>query len=296
MNIEMDWTLARTFLAVARTGSLTAAAQRLGASQPTVTRQVQALEQALGMRLFLRHPRGVRLTERALELVPAAERVEQAVTGFERLAVGVRELLEGSVRIAASEIVGTEVLAPALGVLRSTHPGIAVELVLDNLPSDLTRGDADIAIRLFRPRESELIAKLIGSVAIGFYASRTYLERRGMPTSLTAVLEHELIGFDSKGPLAQAFASVDPRFSADRFVVRTDSLAAHLALARAGCGIAAIQVPIARRYPELVAIETGDSLEAVPFWLVAHEDMRRAALNRVVWDWCQGVLQRYVQA
>ncbi len=296
MNDSVDWALARAFLAVARTGSLTAAAERLGSSQPTVSRQLQALEQALGVRLLVRHARGVRLTERARELVGAAEDIDRAMTGFARVAAGARESIAGTVRVAASEIVGTEVLAGRLTELREAHPGVAVELVLDNVPSDLTRGEADIAVRLFRPREAEVIAKLIGSVEVALFASRSYVDRRGTPASMAALFEHDLIGFDSRGPMARAFLTVDPRLTSERFSIRADSLTAQLAAARAGCGIAAIQVPVARRYPELLRIDLTDETfaSALPFWLAAHEDVHRAAHVRVVWQWCERTLRAYV--
>jgi molybdate transport repressor ModE-like protein len=295
MNDSLEWTSARVFLAVARTGSLTAAARRLGLSQPTVSRHLQALEETLGARLLIRHARGVRLTDRARELVAAAEEVERAMDGFARLAAGVRETIAGTVRLAASEIVGVEVLAPRLGELRDRHPGVEVELVLGNTPSDLSRGDAALAVRLYRPQETALITKLIGSVQLGFFASRGYLERRGRPSSLAALLEHELIGFDSRGPMARLFEAVDPRLTAERFTLRTDSLTAQLAAARAGCGIVATQVPIAARYPELIAIELAETAPAAPFWLTTHLDLRQATHLRAVWDWCEQVLRDYLE-
>jgi molybdate transport repressor ModE-like protein len=294
MNDFLDWTSARVFLAVARTGSLTAAGRRLGLSQPTVSRHLQALEENLGARLLVRHARGVRLTDQARELVAAAEQIERAMDGFARVASGARESIAGTVRLAASEIVGVEVLAPRLAELRERHPGLEIELVLANTPSDLARGDAAIAVRLYRPQESELVSKLVGSAQLAFVASRGYLDRCGTPCSLSALLEHELIGFDSRGPMARLFESVDPRLTADRFTIRTDSLTAQLAAARAGCGVAAAQVSIAERYPELVAIELPEAAPAAPFWLTSHTDLRRAAHVRAVWEWCERVLREYL--
>jgi DNA-binding transcriptional LysR family regulator len=294
MNESANWALpALLLLEVARTGSLTSASQRLGLSQPTVSRQLQALEERLGARLLVRHARGVRLTERARELVTAAEGVERAMDGFARLAAGVRETIAGTVRLAASEIVGVEVLAPRLGELSHAYPDIEVELVLANTTSDLATGDADLAVRLYRPQQSELVSKLIGSVELAFFAAGSYLERRGMPRSLDALLEHTLIGFDRRGAMAGLFAAVDPRLTADRFAIRTDSLTAQLAAARAGCGIAAAQVPIAARYPELVRLELPVAAPAAPFWLTSHADLRRATHVRVVWTWCEQVLRDY---
>jgi molybdate transport repressor ModE-like protein len=295
MHDSLDWTSARVFLVVARTGSLTAAARRLGLSQPTVSRHLAALEDSLGAKLLVRHARGVRLTDKARELVVAAEAVERAMDGFTRMATGVRDTIGGTVRVAASEIVGVEVLVPRLDELRDAHPAIEVELVLANTPSDLAGGDADLAIRLYRPHEAELVTKLIGSVELAFVASQGYLDRRGAPASLDALLEHELIGFEARGPMARLFEAVDPRLTADRFAIRTDSLTAQLAAARAGCGIAAAQIPIAARYPELVTLALPERAPAAPFWLTSHTDLRQAPHVRAVWDWCEQVLRDYLR-
>jgi DNA-binding transcriptional LysR family regulator len=169
-----------------------------------------------------------------------------------------------------------------------------VEFVLGNVPSDLTAGEADIAIRLYRPRVPELIARHVGSVPTGMYASEAYLEHHRSPASMEGLLELDLIGFDSRGPMAEMFASVDPRFTPDRFSIRTDSLTAQLAAARGGGGIAALQRPIAQRYPELRRVLPDFTPPPVPFWLVTHEDLRDAPHVHVAWEWLLDVIVAYV--
>lgn len=289
---SLAWHQIRLFLAIARAGSLGGAASALDTTQPSVSRDLRALEDTLGYALFVRHARGVRPTQEGAALLAAADRVDLAVQGFERAARASQEAA-GTLRIAATEYIGVEVLAPQLDVLRASHPRLAVELVLDNTPSDLTRGDADIAVRLFRPTQPELIARRVAQVPTSLYASRSYLERRGAPADLDALTSHDLIGFDGRGPLANAMAQLDARLTPDAFAIRTDSLMAQLAACRGGAGISVQQQPIARRYPELVPLLPNLALPPLDLWLVAHEDMRQSAVIRAGFTWIEAALTRY---
>ncbi len=293
---SFDWDAIRSFVAVARHGSLTAAAKALGASQPTLSRHVRALEEAVGGPLFVRFARGVRLTERGRALADEAAHVEEAMVRLSRAVSGTRERLAGTVRVAASEIVGVEVVAPALPTLRARHPGLEVELVLDNSPADLLTGQADLAVRLFRPAQADLVARLVGTVPLALYGHRDYLARHGTPTTVDDLLAHTLIGFDPRGPMARAMETVEPRLTPDRFALRTDSLTAQLQAARAGFGLAVLQRPIAQRYPELVAVELAFSPFQVPLWLVTHRDLRTAAPIRAAFTWLEETLAAYAAA
>ena len=291
----MDWTLARTFVAVAEGGSLSAAASRLGLTQPTVSRQVQLLEAELGAPLFVRHGRGVRLTARGEELLEVARPIEEAIVAFERVASGTRQEPRGAVRVAASEIVGVEVLVPELASLRAAHPKVTVELVLDNLPSDLLAGAADIAVRLFQPTQLDLVARKIGEVGVGLYASRSYVAARGAPRSLEALAEHDLIGFDPRGPLGRAMERAVPSARLATLALGTDSLTAHLAAARAGVGLAPLQRPIAARHPELEDVSPPGFQVTLPIWLASHRDVGRGGHVRAVHEWLIEILSRYVE-
>lgn len=288
----LDWQQIRLFTEIARAGSLAGAAAQLATTQPSVSRGLRALEEALGYTLFVRHARGVRLTQEGAALLASAERVAAAVQGFERAARATQEI-DGSLRIATTEYIGVEVLAPQLDALRERHPRLDVELVLDNAPSDLTRGEADLAIRLFRPTQPELIARRVAQVDGGLYASRAYLARRGAPDDLEALLEHDLIGFDARGPMAMAMARVDARLVPAAFAVRTDSLMAQLAACRGGAGIAVLQGPIARRHDALIQVLPTLPLPPLELWLVAHEDMRHSAPIRAGFLWLEEILIDY---
>lgn len=296
LTSSLEWGQIRMFLAIVNAGSLARAATVLGLSQPSVSRDLRILEDALGYALFVRHARGVRLTEEGRALLEAAERVALAVQGFERVALNTQEV-RGTLRIAASEYLGVEALAPALPLLRKLHPRLSVELILDNAPSDLTYGEADIAVRLFRPTQPHLLARKLATIGVGLYASHAYLERRAdIPITLDAIIarEHDLIGFDSRGPMAPAMLKFDPRLTPEAFALRTDSLMAQLAACRAGAGLCAIQHPVARQYPELTQALLPDlALPSLELWLVTHEDMRHSPTIRAGLDWLEAILLKY---
>ena len=179
-----------------RTGSLSAAARLLSTTQPTIGRHVELLEQSLKVTLFARSPNGLRPSLVAQELMAHAEVMEASAAAFLREASGDVEANAGTVRIAASHVVGGEIMPTMLTEFHRAYPRIAIELALSNEPDDLLRGDADIAVRMFRPTQDALIAKRIGSEAIGLYAHRRYAEHYGLPDDLEVVLDHTLIGYD----------------------------------------------------------------------------------------------------
>jgi DNA-binding transcriptional LysR family regulator len=204
---EPGWELFHTFLEVARDGSLSGAARKLALTQPTVGRHIDALEAALGLSLFSRSPRGLTATPAALELVGHAEAMAAASAALRRTASSGARTDRGTVRITASEMIGCEVLPPMLASFRESHPGIVLELALSNRNEDLLRRDADIAVRMVRPRQKSLLARRIGKTPIGFYAHRDYLKRYGIPKSIAELEKHCLIGFDQD---ARSLQSLGP--------------------------------------------------------------------------------------
>src|SRR5579862_4996554 len=185
---DADWQLYRAFLAVVRTGSLSAAARRLSLTQPTIGRQIAELEQALGLPLFTRSPHGLIPTEAARTLLPHAESMEAAAQALTRAASGAADETRGTIRLTASEVISGEVLPPILAAFQDRHRGIAIELVATNKVEDLLRRDADIAIRMARPTQDALVAKRIGTVPVFLYAHKSYLARRPMPAKLEDLL------------------------------------------------------------------------------------------------------------
>ncbi|MCW2037583.1 LysR family transcriptional regulator [Xanthomonas campestris] len=287
MSHDIAWEDQRTFLAVLDTGSLSAAARQLGVAQPTVRARIASLEAALGTTLFTRAITGLIPTSEARGLEAAARTMARASAMFVRLASAPPGLVAGTVRISVSEFVGVEVLPAMLARLRQLHPHIVTELVLSNTPADLLEQEVDIAVRMQPPTQGALVARKVGAIALGLFAHRDYIARRGAPATVEALLEHELIGPDrNRADLALARA-LHPHLLRDRLATRTDSHPAQLALARAGLGIAIAQCPIAQADPCLVQVLPEVALPALTTWIVTHEDLRdvpriRATFNHLV--------------
>ena len=284
MNSEPDWSLYRTFLAVLQEGSLSGAARRLALTQPTVARHLDALEQAVGVDLFLRTQRGLTPTEMALKLLPQAQTMAATAAALMRMASDRTGEVRGTVRVSASEIVSVEHLPPILKALRRDHPDLVVELVLSNAVDDLLRREADIAVRMTEPVQDVLVARRLPSVELGLHAHRDYLARRGVPMSMESLADHDVIGFDYETPAIRGLVQRYPSLHRSGFALRTDSDIAQLAAIRAGCGIGVCQVAVARRDPALVRV-LADSLSIdLGVWIVMHENLRTSARCKAVFD------------
>ena len=290
-----DWDELRTFVEVSRDGSLTGAARRLGLTQPTVGRHIDALEAALGLTLFTRSPRGLTPTPAALALEPHVEAMAAAAAALGRAASGEAAADRGTVRITASDVVGCEVLPPILAAFRAEHPGIVIELVLTNRNEDLARRDADIAVRMVRPTQSGLVARRIGTSRLRLYAHRDYIARFGAPRSLADLANHCLIGFDRDNRSFQGAGDVARRLKREDFGFRCDNDLAQLAALRAGTGVGGCQENIARRMPELIAVLPNAFQHALEVWLVMHENLKATRRVRLLFDHLAAGLTEYVR-
>ncbi|MDX7952141.1 LysR family transcriptional regulator [Lichenihabitans sp. Uapishka_5] len=283
MNADPDWALYRTLLAVIEDGSLSGAARRLGMTQPTVARHIDALEAALGGDLFVRSQRGLAPTDLALALRPHAETMASTAAALLRTASGTAGDVAGTVRISASDVVGVEHLPPILARLRADHPRLAIELALTDRVDDLLRREADIAVRNIEPTQGALIARRLPAADLGFHARRDYLKRRGTPATLADLAGQDLIGFDTETPALRAMVAHLPGMGRSSFALRTDSNLAQLAAIRAGFGIGLCQVAIARRDSSLVRV-LEEITFPLPLWVAMHEDLKTSARYRVVFD------------
>jgi DNA-binding transcriptional LysR family regulator len=293
---EPDWSHFRSFLAVFREGSLSAAARRLGLTQPTLGRQIAELERDLGTALFIRSQRGLLPTDAARDIAPHAEAMSAASGAMMRAASGGMRDTSGVIRITASDIVGAEVLPPLLASFRRAAPAVTIELSLSNRMADLLSGEADIAVRMLRPGQQAIVARHIGNVGLGLYAHQRYLEAAAPLTTPEALIrQHALIGFDRETPFLPGL-SKEFAVARDLFAFRTDNDLAQLAAIRAGCGIGFIQHGIARRTHELIPVfakEVGFTLE---MWLALHEDLRASRRLRLMMDHLAAGLAEYVTA
>lgn len=296
-----SWDLYRSFLAVIREGSLSAAARALGLTQPTLARHIAALEEAVGGSLFLRSPRGLDPTDAALALKPEAEALDAAAASLWRTASGhggksCGAEVRGTVRITASEVVGARILPAILAGLRTRHPALEVELVLSNAVDDLLQRNADVAVRMVEPDQQALLVRRIGTIALGMYAHHSYLDRHGTPQCMEDLNRHSVIGFDRETPDIRSMVRRAPGLTLPRFALRSDSHLAQLAAIEAGFGIGICQVPMARRNPDLVRLLADAFDMPMGMWVAMHEDLRSTPRCRAVFDGLAAGLRDHVSA
>src|SRR6185312_265053 len=294
---ELDWNLIRSFVAVARTGSLSAAARQLGSSQPTLGRHIAELEQATGLKLFRRGRAGYELADGGLALVERAEQVSDRANAFLRAALGAStEDVSGMVRIAASEVVAAYVLPPIIARLGEAEPSIEIEIVASNQVENLLRRDADIAIRMVEPAQQDLIARKVTDIPLCACAAVSYLDRRGRPKSLEELPKHDLIGFDRSPDIIDAFTAFGLRLDRHAFRFRADNQIVGWEAVRAGNGIGFGQLPLAVGDPQVEVILPDMPLPDLPVWLAMHRDVRTSARIRRVVDFLFVELKRYADA
>lgn len=286
-NTAFDWNRARAFLVTVEEGSFSAAARALGLAQPTLGRQVAALEQELGLVLFERAGTRLVLTASGLDLVEHLRAMHEAATRVSLVAAGRTQTLEGVVRIAASEAIAAYLLPPVIADLRTRHPKIELELVVSNATSDLRRREADLAIRNFRPRGDDLVAKLIKEASVAhLYASPGYLARIGNPSDPEELVARGLVlGFDDTPRLRMALTSEGLAFAEDRFAVRTENHLVQWELAKQGVGMCVMMEEIGDREPAVRRVLPGfPSRLAFPTWLTSHRELKTSRRHRVVFD------------
>ena len=281
---SLDWSLVQAFLAVAETGSLSAAARVLGTSQPTLGRQIKTIEDQLGAELFRRQPRGFALTDTGAALVAPAQAMRDAVQQIVLTAAGRQARLEGTVRITASMAMSVIHLPPIIARIRKLEPQIAVELVPSDDSRNLLYREADIAVRMYRPTQLDLVTRHIGDIALAVFAAKSYLAERGTPRSLADIPQHDFVGYDANTDILAGFAEMGFPVDRDFFKTRCDDNIAYWELVRAGCGIGFAQTHIGRADPAVAEIDLGLQLPVLPVWLTAHEAMRQTPRIRRVWD------------
>lgn len=293
----MGWELYRTLLAVLEEGSLSGAARALGITQPTVGRHITALEASFRQTLFTRSQTGLLPTEAALALRGYAQAMQSNAAALERAAAGGQgEGAAGTVRVSASEVIGVEVLPPAIVQLRQAHPALKVELVPTDRVQDLLQREADIAVRMVAPKQDMLVARRVGDVEVGMYARSDYLAQYGTPRTFADLAGHALIGFDEETPFVRAATKPFPVWRRDAFSLRTDSSLAQLALIRAGGGIGACQVALARRDPMLVRVLPQHFAVQLPAWITMHEGLRASPRCKTTFDALVACLAAHIAA
>lgn len=282
-----DWNDLRHFLAVAREGSTLAAAKVLRVNQSTVHRHVSALERDLGCKLVERHPTGYRLTDLGKELRAYAERMDDSAAALERHVASSAKGMTGCIRVTCSTAVGHRLMKSGL-VDRFTerYPGLKVSLSMTERLADLSKGEADIAIRGGEPTDESLVGKKMADVPWGFYATRSYIERYGRPRRPGDLNSHRVIRFDEN--LANHRAARWLKSNAPNAIVCGESgnIPSILLAVKSGAGIAHLPAPVGDCDPELVRVLGPLKELSYPIYLLTHRDLRRAPRVNAFFDFC----------
>jgi len=291
-STSLDWTYVRAFLAVAETGSLSAAARTLGQSQPTLGRHIKAAEAALGATLFVREPSGLRLTEIGRILLGPAQEMAAASARLETLAAGRDMRVSGTVRITASVVVSHFLLPRIIAELRDAEPDIDVELVPSDTTENLIFREADIAIRMFRPTQLEIVTRKIGDSPMALYASGDLLSRFGQPANFEELRRLPFVGFDRSDMILRQFQEWGLDVTKAFFGVRCDDQAVYWKFVCAGCGVGGMQTAIGDTEPRVQRLDFQPELPPLPLWLAAHDAMHKTPRIKRVWDFLVDAVSR----
>ncbi|WP_020043512.1 LysR family transcriptional regulator [Salipiger mucosus] len=283
-SITFDWNRARAFLVTAEEGSLSAAARALNMTQPTLGRQVSALEEELGVTLFERVGRGLVLTESGLHLVEHVRAMGEAAGRVSLAAGGQSQEVAGHVAITASELYSAWLLPPVIARLRAEAPGLVVDVVASNAVRDLKRREADIAIRNTRPEQAELVARRVAEDSGTLYAAPGYLDRLGPLTGLGDLARAEFIGFDETDRYIAMLNQLGAPVTEANFPLICDSHLVQWDMARRGLGIAAGPHGLGDADPTLRRVLPEEPDFHYPVWLVAHRELRTSRRVRLVFD------------
>lgn len=289
--IMLEWTDLRYLLAIHRGHTLSAAARKLGVNQTTVGRRLDALEAALGTRLFRRASDGYFLTRDGERAVAHAERIEEEIHAVERDITGDDARPEGVVRLTTFESFGTRFVAPRLGRFRERYPAIDVQLNLDNRPLNLSRREADLAVRPSRPTQAALQIRKIGTVAAGLYASPAYLKRRGEPRSVEDLDGHVFIADEETNSHYFIQRWMLKLARGAPIALRCDHALAQAAAAADGVGIAALYCYVGDAERGLRRVLPAEEM-VNDLWIAVHRDLQYAARVRALIDFLVDIAAR----
>lgn len=288
----MDWDLCRTFLAVAEAGSHLGAARVLRTSHPTVGRAVAALEAQLGTRLFARSPQGLVLTEQGRllrghvqEMAEAARRAEVAVS-----ARGTRA--RGAVRLSIGPTLAAYWLMPRMEEFLRRHADVEIDLVTHPFPASVLKRDADLVLRVYQSGDENLVGRKIARLGVGFYASRDYVARFGLPESTAEWGRHRVVGFADRASNTELGRWTDQVARDATVVMRCSSQADMLAAIRTGIGICVLSRIVGDAHDDLVRVAPYKLAGISDMWLMAHPDLVDLPQVRAVIDFVTNAARR----
>ncbi|MDO9131614.1 LysR family transcriptional regulator [Hydrogenophaga sp.] len=281
---QLDWNQLKAFLETADTGSLSAAARKLGLTQPTLSRQVAAIERQMGVTLFERVGKSMSLTPTGLELLEHARAMGAAAEALALAATGRSQAVGGVVSVSATDAVAAHLLPPMVRRLRELEPGIVIEVISSNALSDLLRREADIAIRHVKPEQPDLIARLIREASASFYASEDWVRIHGHPRNAEDAAHLAFVGADRSGQYLSYLRQHGLPLSEANFSCYAEHSVASWSLVRQGMGIGAMMDEIARETPGVVRVLDDVPRVHFPIWLVSHRELRTSRRIQVVFE------------
>jgi DNA-binding transcriptional LysR family regulator len=284
-SIQFDWNQARAFLVTAEEGTLSAAARALGMTQPTLGRQVSALEQTLGTQLFDRIGTGLTLTPTGLELLAHVKQMGEAANALSLSAAGLSMTLEGNVCISATESMAYFTLPPLIAELRGLYPGIQIEIEVSNETRDLNRREADIALRAYRPTQPDLIVKRLKAYEARLYATPSYLNKLEKEHGKDAIQHGDFIGFSSTSDYPnQLKERLGLEIKTEQFPLLTMNHLVHWQLVKQGLGIGVMTTDVGDIEKQVVAVQPNEPTIKGELWLVTHSELRTNLRIRKVFD------------
>jgi DNA-binding transcriptional LysR family regulator len=286
----MEWNDLRFVLAVADAGSLAGAARTLGVNHTTVLRRITAFEKSLGLRLFERLPTGYTLTAGGEELIAAARQVDDTVTALERKLAGRDLRLSGALRVTTTDSLMGSILPEILAAFRKQHPGIRIEVVLSNALLNLSKRDADVAIRPAEHPPQHLVGRSIAKVAFAIYAGSNYLARRGKVKTLQ---EHEWVAPDDSLSQTSVARWIRAELADSEVALRADSFLGLKLAAEAGLGLAALPCYLGDTSPHLVCVHAPVKAMETALWILTHDDLRHTARVRTFTEFAANAFARH---
>lgn len=279
----MEWDDLRTFLMVARHGTLSAAARSLHVEQSTMGRRLLAMEQRLGVRLLEKTPQGFVVTAAGQAVLENVERIENEALAIERIVSGRDVRLEGSIRLTTIETLGTRVLVPILADFQRIYPGITVELNVDAVNSNLNRREADMALRLSRPTEGNLVSRKAGILSYGIYASERYLELYGRPDWSKAAVDHRVLLPENDLTSRPEFAWFKDLTRNATIALRSNSRSVMAEAVKNSMGIA-LMLDCTFCGSDVVQLQAPKQPANIDIFLLIHRDLRHVPRIRALSD------------
>lgn len=283
-SVKFDWNRAKAFLVTAEEGSLSAAGRALGMTQPTLGRQVAALEKELDVTLFDRVGKQLVLTKVGLELVDYVRQMSEAASRVSIVASGQSQQLDGEVCISAIDSIAALCLPQIIRKLRTRYPGIKIKVIASNELSNIGQREADIAIRNIQPTHPDLIAKKICDVAARLYASKEYLDKLGRPVTIAKLNKADFAGFDRSDVAISALSQFGLTVSEDNFSVVSENHLVQWENTKLGIAIGMMIEAVGDKEPLVERVLPDSKVITFPIWLVAHKQFKSSKRIRVVFD------------